>query len=151
MIKYPEGLPLAQRADNSHEPVSPMLRSPMITGRAMQRRKYSAVPEMVNVSWIFSESQAQLFMAWYRDSLSDGASWFEFPTKTPAGTMEYSARFTDIYRYSIIGVSHWRFTATLELRERPILTPVGWVAYAPDYILHSNLLDVAINREWPQA
>ena len=151
MINYPDGLPYPQRDGNAHEPVSPMLRSPMVTGRAMQRKKYSAVPEHVPLTWIFSESQAQLFMAWYRDALNEGTAWALIPTKTPAGVMDYVARFTDIYRYSIVGVSHWRFTAQLELRERPILTPVGWAIYAPDYILHSNLLDIAINQKWPAA
>lgn len=151
MIKYPEGLPLPLRTDSTHEPVSPISRTGMVTGRAMQRKKYSAVPEHVPLTWIFSESQAQLFMAWYRDALNEGAAWALIPTKTPAGVMDYVARFTDIYRYSVVGVSHWRFTAPMELRERPILTPVGWAKYAPEYILHSNLLDIAINKEWPQA
>ncbi len=46
-------------------------------------------------------------------------------------------------------LSLWDFTATLELRERPILDP-GWTIL-PEFILHPDIFDIAMNREWPEA
>lgn len=150
IVNYPEGLPYPLKEGNSHEPVQTFIRSELTTGRAIQRRKYSGVPEYVNVYWQFSDSEAQLFMSWFRDDLNDGASWFKFPTRTPSGTMEYVARFMQMYTYTISGCG-WQYRARIELRERPILLPHGWGKYAPEYILHSDLLDIAMNQKWPAA
>ena len=97
-----------------------------------------------------SDAQAQLFEAWFEEVLVSGVSWFECPLKTPLGLDRYHARFTDIYSGPLlVGVSHWRFTANLELLKRPLLPP-GWVTDAPDYILGSEIIDIAVNDKWPE-
>jgi hypothetical protein len=151
MIQYPQGLPCALREGYDFSPISPLLRSDMQSGRARQRRRFTSVPTMASVSWIMNDVQAQLFEAWFRDALEDGAQWFEMPLKTPEGERSYTARFTDIYSGpTLTGRSSWKFTAQLELRERPILVP-GWAVYAPDYILLSSLFDKAMNLAWPES
>lgn len=96
-------------------------------------------------------SQAQLFEAWFEDALKSGSEWFDCPLKTPEGGIQnYAARFTDIYQGpALVGKSHWRFTAELELRERPILSP-GWGNF-PGFIAQQSIIDIALNREWPEA
>ncbi|WP_288659542.1 MULTISPECIES: hypothetical protein [Pseudomonas] len=151
MIQYPEGLPCALRDGYDLSPVSPLKRSEMQSGRARQRRRFTSVPTMASVSWIMNDVQGQLFEAWFRDALEDGALWFEMPLKTPEGERSYTARFTDIYSGpTLTGKSNWKFTAQLELRERPILAP-GWGLYAPDYVLMSAIFDKAMNFEWPES
>lgn len=151
MIEYPEGLPCALRDGYDFSPVSPLLRSDMQSGRARQRRRFTSVPTMASVSWIMTDAQAQLFEAWFRDVLEDGAQWFEMPLKTPEGERSYTARFTDIYSGpTLTGRSSWRFQAQLELRERPLIEP-GWAISAPDYVLQSALFDRAMNVEWPDS
>ena len=104
------------------EPVSPILRSPKVSGRAVQRRLYASVPTVAAVSWLLSDVQAQLFEGWFEHVLVSGTSWFECQFKTPMGLDDYEARFTDIYsRPTLLGVSHWRFTANLELFKRPVV------------------------------
>ncbi|QQE90495.1 hypothetical protein [Azotobacter chroococcum] len=150
MIQYPEGLPMPLREGYSFQAVSPLLRSDLESGRSRQRRLYTSVPTMVGVSWLLSGVQAQLFEAWWEDALISGSQWFECPLKTPEGIQRYVARFTDIYSGpNLTGRSHWRFTAELELRERPILAP-GWGSILPDYILGSEIFDRAMNQGWPQ-
>ncbi|WP_349573144.1 hypothetical protein [Azotobacter salinestris] len=149
MIEYPEGLPLPLREGYAFQAVSPMVRSDLQSGRARQRRRFTSVPTMASVSWLLSDVQARLFEAWWEDALISGSQWFSCPLKTPEGLQSYEARFTDIYSGpNLIGRSHWRFTAELELRKRPIMAP-GW-GLTPEYILGSDIFDRALNQEWPQ-
>jgi len=95
------------------------------------------------------DMQVQLFESWFEEVLVSGVDWFECDLKTPQGIRPYKARFTDIYEGPTLDGGYWRFRAPLELWERPILTG-GWAVYAPEYILGMNLLDLAINKDWPQ-
>ena len=150
MIAYPEGLPLPLRDGYGFEPVSPLLRSQKMSGRAVQRRLYKSVPTEASVSWLLSDEQTQLFEGWFEHVLISGVMWFEVRLKTPLGLETYEARFKDIYSGpTLVGVSHWRFTAVLELFQRPVVD-ADWVLYAPEYILMSSIFDRAMNQEWPR-
>lgn len=151
MIEYPEGLPMPLREGYGFQMVSPMVRTEMQSGRARQRRSFTSVPTAASVSWLMNDVQSQMFEAWWEDALLSGTEWFNCPLKTPQGIMRYAARFTAEYAGpALVGRSHWRFTATLELRERPIMPP-GWGSLAPEWILMGDLFDIAMNREWPEA
>jgi hypothetical protein len=127
-----------------------MIRSELQSGRSRQRRRYTSVPTMSSVSWLFSDTQSQVFEGWFEHVLMSGTLWFECPLKTPLGLETYQARFTSIYSGStLVGVSHWRFTANLELFKRPIVD-AEWVLIAPEYILMSDIFDRTMNQEWPR-
>ena len=150
MIQFPKGLPCALREGYGFKPTSPMASTQMQTGRTRYRRKYSSVPTESRVTWLFNDREAQLFESWFEEVLISGSQWFECDLKTPQGFQPYKAHFLDIYEGpTLVGVSSWRYQATLQLWERPILTG-GWAIYAPEFILGMNLLDLAINRDWPQ-
>jgi len=141
-ISYPhEYLPLPLQDGYAFQAVSPVLRTQLTSGRARQRRLYTSLPTQAFVSWSFdSDSQSQLFEAWYCDSLSDGASWFNMRLRTPMGIEDYVCRFTDIYEGpTLTGGNYWQFSATLELWERPILPP-GWGAF-PYAIANQSIID----------
>lgn len=150
-INYPhEYLPLAQRTGLGYQPVSPLLRTELTSGRARQRRKYTSTPTQAGVTWIFNEVQSQLFEAWFRDALTDGVAWFNMRIRAPIGLDDYACRFVDIYQGpTLIGLGYWQYSATLELWERPILPP-DW-GYFPDFIINQSIIDLALNREWPSA
>ena len=96
------------------------------------------------------DMQAQFFEAWFKEVLVDGSQWFECPLKSPVGLTDYTVRFTNMYSGpTLVGVSMWRFTASLELRERPLIQP-GWAQF-PDLWFNMNIIDMALNREWPEA
>lgn len=148
MINYPAGLPRGLHNGRTYQTVSPLKRSELSSGRSRQRRNFTSVPTMAQISWIFSSIQAQAFEAWWRDQLLDGSQWFECPLETPVGYQDYTARFTDIYQGpSRVGPMIWSFSAELELRERPLLDP-GWGEF-PEFILDQSIFDFAMNREWP--
>jgi hypothetical protein len=103
------------------------------------------------VNWIFrSDNQAALFEAWFRDAIQDGAEWFNSPLKTPIGEGQYVCRFVSMYTGpDPIGMRAWRVSATLEIWERPLM-PVGWGEF-PEFVLGASIIDIALNREWPEA
>jgi hypothetical protein len=150
MLTYPEGLPLPLREGYGFQAVSPILRSKKMSGRSVQRRLYSSTPTEPSVSWLMSAAQAQLFMGWYEHVLLSGSQWFECPLRTPLGLELHRARFTDIYSGpDLVGVDHWRFTATLEMFKQPLIDK-EWVTDAPEYILGSDIFDITMNRVWTQ-
>lgn len=148
-IYYPKGLPLGLYSGRAYQVVSPLQRSELTSGRARQRRRFTSVPEMAQVGWLFNDAQGRLFEAWWRDSLTDGAQWFEMPLDTPLGLQDYTARFTDVYAGPIrVGPDLWSYTGQLELRERAVLPP-GWAEF-PEFLLESSIIDYAANQEWPR-
>ncbi len=152
MASYPhEYLPLPLQDGYGFKPVSPLLRTQLTSGRARQRRQYTSTPTQASVTWMFTtDAQAQLFEAWYRDTISDGAAWFLMRLQTPLGVESYKCRFTDIYDGPVlVAPIYWRFSATLELWERPLLPP-GWAEF-PYFVVNQDIIDLALNREWPEA
>lgn len=147
-IYYPSGLPRGLHSGRSYQLASPLLRSELSSGRARQRRKFTNVPQGARIQWLFTDVQGQVFEAWWRDQLIDGANWFECPLDTPLGYMLYTCRFTDVYSGpSRSGPNLWSYSAELELRERAAL-PVDW-GLMPDFLLHPDIFDIAINQNWP--
>ncbi|WP_042851611.1 hypothetical protein [Providencia rettgeri] len=151
-ITYPHDyLPLPQQEDYAFQPVSPLRRTKLSSGRARQRRVYTSTPTNLSVSWFFEkEQQTQLFEAWYRDALSDGAAWFMMKLQTPLGVELYKCRIMDTYEGPIlVPPNYWKISATLELWEKPLL-PKDYGLF-PDIVMNADILDIALNREWPEA
>lgn len=151
MIQYPDYLPVPLRDSYGFEMEDPMIRSDLQSGRVRQRRRHTKVPTYSSVQWLMTDLQARMFEAWWEEVLISGTEWFEMPLKTPLGGLQnYQSRFRGAYRGpTLVGVSLWRFTAELELLERPILPP-GWITIAPDFIRYADIFDRALNQEWPQ-
>jgi len=150
-LNYPSDyLPEPLKEAFGLRPVSPLIRTKMVTGRARQRRKYTSTPSETDLAWILNDVEAQVFEAWFRDTLGDGSAWFNIPLLTPVGHKNYVCRFKDIYEGPTPeGGMYWRYSASVELWERPSY-PAGWGNY-PEWIAGSSLLDIAINKEWPKA
>jgi len=148
-IDFPTTLPLPLRNGYRLNHVSPLMRSELQSGRARQRRKYTIVPSIVSVSWLLTTPQAQQFESWFRWSTVDGSEWFNCRLSTPMGLAEYECRFTEMYSGpELVGISHWKITAQLEMRERHTYGYV-WQTYASDYIGMSDIFDRAMNQVWP--
>ena len=150
MIAYPEFLPEPQRDGYGFQPVSPLARSEMQSGRTRQRRRFTSVPTVATVTWLFTEVEAQLFEGWFEHVLLSGSLPFNCPLKTPLGFDNYKAEFVDIYDGPVlVGVDDWRFSAQLRLLKRPLISK-DLVVEVPDYILDADIFDRAMNQEWPE-
>lgn len=157
MLSIPDGLPLPLRESYGFSPVSPIVRTTMASGRTMQRRRFRSVPTMVNVSWLLTAKQAQLFDGWLKWSIK-WADWFLCPIKSPLGLQPTRARFTDIPNGpELVGVDLWRYTALLELYELPILDEAAFTELLAGMSLPAmnaqlrNLLQRWYTKSWPSA
>lgn len=150
MIQYPAELPLPLQEGYGLSTVDPMRATQMVTGRTRYRVRHRFVPTEVKVNFNFSEEEAGIFEGWYARTISDGLEWFEIRLQTPAGFTLYDAHFKGIYQGpDLTQLTRWRYSAVLQLKQRPLI-PVGWEQF-PQYWLNKNVIDVAMNREWPEA
>ena len=150
LVSWPTQLPLPEQSGYAIQHVSPVQRTTMVTGRARQRRVYTSVPSNVAVQWFLTEQQAQLFEAFFRYSITDGADWFLLPLKTPMFTGDYECRFTGIYEGpTLTAFNKWTVSATIEIKERNTLG-AGFI-YTPQYVIDSSIIDIAVNQLWPAA
>ena len=150
LVSWPTQLPLPEQSGYAIQHVSPLQRTTMVSGRARQRRVYTSVPSMVAVQWFLTEQQAQLFEAFFRYAITDGADWFLLPMKTPMFTGDYECRFTGIYDGpTLTTYDKWTVSATIEIKERQTLN--AGFAYVPQYAIDSSIIDIAVNQLWPAA
>lgn len=148
-LYYPEGLPNAQREDHGMEAVSPFSRTPMDSGRSRSRPRFTSVPTMATFNWKFTDQQAQMFESWFRDTINNGAAWFNIKYKTPLGMSLLVCKFATMYKGPILlPLNRWGFSATMEVWERPLLA-LGWGNF-PEFIRYADIIDLAMNREWPE-
>lgn len=147
---YPDGLPLGLHSGRTYQLESPLQRTQLSSGRARQRRRFTSVPEYVDISWYFNGLQAATFSLWFRDALIDGALWFTIPLGTIIGLDEYECRFTEVFNGpSRAGPDLWSVSARLEIRNRVVsIYPPGWGEF-PEFILEAGIIDWALNDEWP--
>jgi len=150
MIEYPAELPLPLQDGYALDtPVDPMLRTPMVSGRARQRLNFDEVPYLINAKWNCDRNQMAFFQGWYARALVQGVEWFKATLLTPIGFKEYECRFAGHYTGpTLVQVSRWEFSAVLELREPPLIQP-GWEDF-PQFWFMMNIIDLAVNREWPE-
>ena len=150
LVSWPTQLPMPEQSGYAIQHVSPMQRTTMVSGRARQRRVYTSVPSNVAVQWFLTEQQAQLFEAFFRYAITDGADWFLLPLKTPMFTGDYECRFTGVYEGpTLTAFNKWTVSATIEIKERQTLDS-SWV-YTPQYVIDSSIIDIAVNQLWPAA
>lgn len=149
-IDYPSQLPPPEQQGYGLQHVSPLTRVDMQSGRSRQRRRFTSVPSMVSVNWLFTNAEAQLFEGWFRWTITDGADWFNGPLKTPMSIKLYECRFTGMYQGPVaVSPKYWRITAELEIRERQTISAID--AQFPDEIVNSNLFDRTVNKHWPES
>lgn len=154
-IDFPPELPVGLREGYSLSLVQPFARTQMASGRAKQRQTFDNVPEIASISWLLSPQEGMIFEAWFRHKIRNGTDWFNVDLRTTMdgdltpGVSSYECRFVTVYEKSTEGLCKWRFTAELELRERQTLDE-EWLEF-PEYVLQADIIDIAMNREWPEA
>lgn len=148
LVSWPTQLPLPEQSGYAIQHVSSLQRTTMVSGRARQRRVYTSVPSNVAVQWFLTEQQAQLFEAFFRYAITDGADWFLLPLKTPMFTGDYECRFTGIYEGpTLTAFNKWTVSATIEINERQTLNSSH--LFNPQRVIDFDIIDSAINSKWP--
>ena len=148
-IEWPKQLPNPLREGHALQPAQPFERTQMLNGRARNRRAFSSVPVNGTWSFIFDSPQAAWFERWFMDALNDGVNWFKIPRKTPLGIRMLVCRFTSMYSGpALVGVDRWKYDCPLEIYQRDMMD-VEWTII-PEMWFGMDILDIAVNREWPQ-
>lgn len=150
-INWPDTLACTILQDGFElKPVSPLLRTSLNSGRAIQRRKYLSTPMMATIKFLFDESQYMLFDGFFRYVLVDGVNWFNIQLKASTGIDNYLCRFTDIYDSATPTQGRfWQVSAEVELYIRPVIDS-DWVIITPDFVGEMSIFDLAMVREWPR-
>lgn len=150
LINYPAGLPNPLMEGHSLQPGQTFTRTALASGRARQRKSFANVPVLGDWNFLYTSAQAQAFEAWFRDVLLNGMEYFNMPRLTPLGLRMLECRFTAMYAGpTLVGRNLWRYTMPLEISERTLVGE-GW-GEMPGFVIGSSIIDVAANREWPEA
>lgn len=144
---YPEGLPLPLRDGYGMNAVNGIRSTPMDSGRSRQRMEFNKRPSELTLKWLFEPNEARLFQAWAEQVAKAG--WFTMLLVTPMGWDVERVRFKATPTGGELrGRYVWGFTALCEVEWTPLMLP-GWAEILPDYILHGDIFDRAMNEEWP--
>ncbi|QXE85966.1 hypothetical protein KP003_16625 [Geomonas nitrogeniifigens] len=145
-MKFPDALPSPLRSGYGFKPENNIIRTQMVSGRARQRVAYTSVPTYAPLSWIFDQVQAEIFEAF---AAQVGGGWFSMRLKAPVGFYEMACRFTETpVGPELVGQDLWGYKAQVEVRERPMLDKS--YGLTPDLVVKQNIVDVALNQEWPE-
>lgn len=113
---FPTTLPGMSMKSYSLKPMNNVIRTEMESGPARTRRRYVSVPTDVTVQWRFSLAELQTFQDFYRNSIYDGAAWFNIKIVDGRGEGTYLARFKEPYEAVTEAREHlWMVNATLEV------------------------------------
>lgn len=149
-VQYPRLLPKPLQEGYALERYDPVRRTKMVSGRIRSRRMCESAPEYVQVSFLFTEAEAGFFEAWYDKKIDAGTARFDIEIQATEGIAFREARFTEMYKGpTLVGPNYWKVTAKLELKPAKRLAD-EWLDF-PEYWLQANVIDVAMNREWPAA
>ncbi len=79
MAFYPSSLPPPQQRGFNYKIKPNIIRTQMADGHVRQRLVNTGAPDELGVSFVFSQSQYQEFMKWYRADIHYGQDWFYMP------------------------------------------------------------------------
>lgn len=150
MIKYPQQLPRPLQDGYKLNTENPKMETQLESGRFRERRKFTYVPTTIRARWNMDEAQMAFFESWFARTLVDGTLWFEATLQTPLGIKEYECKIKGMYDGpELVQFNRFEISATLMLRNRPLIAR-GWENF-PEFWFNKNIIDLAINREWPEA
>lgn len=119
MATWPASLPIPLGSDYMLDFGDPTVRTDMDSGPARVRRRYTAAPDLISVSWKFTESQMAAFRVFIETDIDYGAAWFYLSLKdgSAAGMVTREVRFAAPPRAAYIPGGYWHVSATLEVRD----------------------------------
>lgn len=91
----------------------------------------------VEVQWFYTPAQMAVWVAWYEQTLLNGARWFAVRAPGPGGWLQRVCRYrTATVKREPLGGGHWRVSAQLEQRGRSVPPrvvnpPMVWVPDGP--------------------
>ncbi len=121
MAAYPSTLPAPIVDGYGVQPVSATARTPMDSGPARVRRRFTRVPQIVTATWDYTDDEMATFKTWWENplDLDMGANWFWITIPVGSGgTVTVEARFIAPYAAHPKrgGEAAWQVKGRLEVR-----------------------------------
>lgn len=119
----------------THRLADPRERIEVEVGPARVRRLYSAATTLVDLTWVWTRTEMEIFRAWYVEQAKEGADWITLPVYSGAQFRNnVTARFLGRPEPRVDG-AFWRVRASLEVPSLPVTTPApagqSWPAGLP--------------------
>jgi pyoverdine/dityrosine biosynthesis protein Dit1 len=122
MADYPGILPLNLAPGMTVEPDDPVARTTWDQGPSRSRNLFTCAPTMVSVTWRYSRLQHEIFEAWHRYKIHNGADWFGvwLVLASGSGKVFYQAKFKKMWKSKTVNDScvMWDVSAVLEISDR---------------------------------
>lgn len=115
MADFPSTLPAPLLSGYSGQPANAAIRTDFDAGPARQRKRFTATPHQLDVSWRFKLSEMSVFRDFYRDDINLGVDWFSIDLDVGDGISSLVARFVGAYQYSRLSPNTWQVSAKLEV------------------------------------
>ena len=155
MASWPTYLPAPLVSGFDSTADDPILRTNMESGSPRTRRMFTAVPDNVTLSWVFTAAQMALFEAWHKLEAQDGAAWFSISLPNGLGMQSVEAKFSKPARKGLRGGMNWNVSGEVQVRNAPTLTQEYLdvaLAYDPDEIVYADpLFNTLVNTTLPAA
>lgn len=105
---------------NSYQQIDPVLRTPLDAGGYKPRRRFTKTPTIWKVRFRFvSELEFQIFEAWHRFKINDGADLFTMSITVSTGkSQSHSCYFTKMYKHVKTTDGVWDVTAEIMIDDR---------------------------------
>lgn len=127
MEAWPTSLPIF-RTNQTAEPNNNVLRTEMAGGIARQRQQYTARTYQVSGTLKFDDKERWLFEGWVQHRLAGGAAWFTTDMAFGGDDADpflksVTARIVKgAYKVAFVDDTMWQISATLEVKDPPIMT-----------------------------
>ncbi|WP_186169787.1 hypothetical protein [Burkholderia gladioli] len=125
LVQWPAMLPAPRASGYNVQPTQTFVRTDMDNGSARQRRRFTTVPNYVDVTWMLSIDQFSIFEAFLAYDINLGADWFATSLLNGLGVSQMQARFKDNPPYKAAlsdSRTYFNVTASLEVKSMPLLT-----------------------------
>lgn len=122
METFPSRLPKCTN-DYSADVSPTMRRTEMDDGSIRQESRFTSVLGTSVFSWVFNGEEFEIFQAWVRYKISNGADWFLISLPSGNSFVTTKVRFKDgKYTVKHQPVMHWKVSASFEYVVAPALS-----------------------------
>jgi hypothetical protein len=119
MATWPGTLPKPLADGYGLQPVDPTIRTDMDVGAPRVRRRTRARNDRIQLTWMLTSEQADIFRDWYDSDAgaAGGAAWFSVDLDIAQGGIQtVEGRFADMWQGQYVAGGLWRVSATVEVR-----------------------------------
>lgn len=97
------------------KPVAAFIRTDMEAGAPRQRKRFTAVPHNLSLSWRFTAAQMADFRTFFNTTINRGTDWFTMTLDAGSGLTSYDVRFVAPYESTLLSGVNWAVSGQVEV------------------------------------